>query len=290
MIENHISATGAALFVVAGCAAATTVDQPGDGGSGGSGGSGGAELTGGFGGAGFDCAAGTEFIYLIGQDGYLVRFDPEHVAFTAVGVLHCAPGATPFSMAVGRDGFAWVEYTDLGLYRVDITTAECQPTDYLPSQIGFERFGMGMVASSPESPERLYVADFDGSGIGRLDLGTLVLEFVGAYDAVFGSAELTGTADGRLYGFFPDESPAVFAELDPERGSVLSTTPLPVTAGLAWAFAFWGGDFYLFTAPSGPSRVDRYRPADGSTTFVANVPSVIVGAGVSICAPLEPPQ
>ncbi len=238
----------------------------------------------------YDCAAGTEFIYLIGQDGQLIRFDPENVAFSPIGTLNCPTGDSPFSMTVARDGFAWVEYADMHLYRVDITTAACTPTDYVPNQIGFQRFGMGMVAASPESEETLYVADFDGLGIAKLDRQTLKLELVGAFDQIFGAAELTGTADGRLFGFFPNESPAVIAEIDPGTGSILSVVPQPVTAGLAWAFAFWGGDFYLFTAPEGDmTRVDRYRPSDGTTTFLVNVPSIIVGAGVSTCAPLVPP-
>jgi hypothetical protein len=62
-----------------------------------------------------------------------------------------------------------------------------------------------------------------------------------------------------------------------------------VDLGGAWAFAFWGGDFYLFTAPGGngtSSLVTRYRPSDGSVTQVAMAPGVtIVGAGVSPCAP-----
>ena len=62
--------------------------------------------------------------------------------------------------------------------------------------------------------------------------------------------------------------------------------------GRGWAFAFWGGDFYLFTCPfSGPtqsctsSRVTRFRPGDKSITQVGSYRGIIVGAGVSTCAP-----
>jgi len=58
-----------------------------------------------------------------------------------------------------------------------------------------------------------------------------------------------------------------------------------VPQGNGWAFAFWGGDFYTFTAPSGNTVVTRYRPSDGSITQVAQMQSIIVGAGVSTCAP-----
>jgi hypothetical protein len=73
---------------------------------------------------------------------------------------------------------------------------------------------------------------------------------------------------------------------------VISEHALPsVQIGDAWAFAFWGGDFWLFTSPTGPtSKVDRYRPSDGTTTtMIPDTGIKIVGAGVSTCAPVVPP-
>jgi hypothetical protein len=53
-----------------------------------------------------------------------------------------------------------------------------------------------------------------------------------------------------------------------------------------WAFAFWGGDFYTFTAPGDTSTVvQRFRPSDGTVVQVASLSLVVVGAGVSTCAP-----
>ena len=60
-----------------------------------------------------------------------------------------------------------------------------------------------------------------------------------------------------------------------------------IDQGQGWAFAFWGGDFYMFHAPNGNSIVTRYRPSDDSLTQVATLPSIIVGAGVSTCAPQQ---
>jgi hypothetical protein len=58
--------------------------------------------------------------------------------------------------------------------------------------------------------------------------------------------------------------------------------------GSGWAFAFWGGDFWVFTAPAGDSRITRFRPSDGSvTTVVDSLGAIIVGAGVSTCAPAK---
>ena len=60
----------------------------------------------------------------------------------------------------------------------------------------------------------------------------------------------------------------------------------------SYAFAHWGGQFYIFQTTEDQvgaltSRVARMNPADGSlTTVVASSPYQVVGAGVSTCAPL----
>ena len=67
---------------------------------------------------------------------------------------------------------------------------------------------------------------------------------------------------------------------------MLAQTNLPIgDVNDAFAFAFWGGDFWIFTGMGGPSDVNRFRPADGTTTTPTKHPSTIVGAGVSTCAP-----
>jgi hypothetical protein len=63
-------------------------------------------------------------------------------------------------------------------------------------------------------------------------------------------------------------------------------TPPGIDIAGGWAFAFWGGDFYTFTAPSGNTLVQRYRPSDGSVVTVSSLAGrQVVGAGVSTCAP-----
>jgi hypothetical protein len=106
-----------------------------------------------------------------------------------------------------------------------------------------------------------------------------------------GWPELTGTGDAKLWAFYPDTSPPLVAQLDKSTGTELSRLPLPALAGMptAWAFAFWGGDFWIFlergTDPS--TSVYRVRGQDGSfSTAIANTGRSIVGAGVSTCAPI----
>ena len=69
------------------------------------------------------------------------------------------------------------------------------------------------------------------------------------------SAELTGTGDARLFGFFTS-TPVEVGQLDKGSAQVISSTPLPaVEVPMAWAFSFWGGDFYLYTATFGETTV-----------------------------------
>ena len=76
--------------------------------------------------------------------------------------------------------------------------------DRVPSQTS-----SSIKTSAGSSNETLYVADTDesgtsGRGLGKIDLTTLTLTRVGDYSGALRGlgAELTGTGDGRLFGFF----------------------------------------------------------------------------------------
>ncbi|HEY4121492.1 MAG TPA: hypothetical protein VGM56_26685 [Byssovorax sp.] len=241
-----------------------------------------------------DCAEETKLVYVVSQERGFYSFDPSTLTFTQVGVLHCPdPGAQPFSMAVDRNGVAWVLYSDSEIFAVDIKTAACTATSF-HSQGPFSSFGMGFTTNGATSTqETLYLANYTGAGLGKLDTTNMVVSAVGPYDQVHASAELTGTGDGRLFAFF-ETTPIQIGEIDPTNAHVLSLAPQPgVMIGSAWAFAFWGGSFWLFTNPSGGgSRVTNYDPTTMTTQVV--LPNVggfsIVGAGVSTCAPVVPPH
>jgi hypothetical protein len=130
-------------------------------------------------------------------------------------------------------------------------------------------------------------------GLGRIDPTTFQLTKVGDFVPDIARAELTGTGDGRLFAFYTkgitNGPPSFIGEIDTTTAAVVAETSLPtVDQGRGWAFAFWGGDFYMFTGPDvGGSDVTRYRPSDGSVNVVATLPTRIVGAGVSTCAPSQ---
>jgi hypothetical protein len=245
-----------------------------------------------------ECAADTQQIYVVTRESDLYRFAPQTRAFKRVGSIDCAGanGATPFSMAVDRHGTAWVLFNDGHLYTVSTVDARCSSTAYAPDQSNFHTFGMAYVSDTTGgNTETLYVADYDAKGLARIDPTQLKLTFIAPYSGFSAAGELTGRGDARMFAFFNKTatvSDVRVAEIDPKTASILTTHTLAgLDVGSGWAFAHWGGDFWLFTAPGGSSQVTQYSfDKDTSTTVAQDLGFVIVGAGVSTCAPLAPPK
>ncbi len=238
-----------------------------------------------------DCPVGETYIYLITTSYELYAFYPPDNRFIFIGKIQC-PGqgsTTPFSMAVDRKGVAYIVYNDGRLFRVSTLTAACVATTYTPNQLGATTFGMGFSSDQGGTTESLYVAtDQDTKFLGKIDTKAYTLNKVGNFSSTIGRAELTGTGGGGLYAFYDDGVSAYIGQIDKTNAKLTGESKLQgVQMGQGWAFAFWGGDFYLFTAPSGQSLVTRYRPSTNSVVEVARLSSVIVGAGVSTCAPQE---
>jgi hypothetical protein len=235
-----------------------------------------------------------QYVYVVTESAHLYSFHPSTASFALIGTIHCQPYATPFSMAVDRKGVAYVVYSDGELYRVSVASASCEPTPWTAGDQGFVQFGMGYSTDMGGPSEKLYVASsglMDPTGVstmlGWIDTQTFAPHPIGYLGDP--GTELTGTGDGRLYGFFQGEgvSAAHLVQLDKNSAAQLHDTLLPgVTLGSGWAFAFWGGDFWFFTAPSDHSVVTRFIPSTSEIKVVAEIPSeIIVGAGVSTCAP-----
>lgn len=241
------------------------------------------------------CPLETQYVFTIDNSGKLYRFDPPTSTFTFVGTIQC-PGAI-YSMAIDRKAFAYVLQLDGRLMKVDTRDASCTPTSFVPGQQGFSvNFGMGFSTNAAGSEdETLFVSSSDPAtaGLAKIDTSSLLLTKLGAYDALKARAELTGTGDGRLFGAF-EGSPYVVAEIDKSQAQIKSQAPqepikYPPNAS-NFAFAFWGGEFYLFVGPGTSTDVFKYDPASGATTKVNSVSFVIVGAGVSTCAPTTKPK
>jgi hypothetical protein len=135
--------------------------------------------------------------------------------------------------------------------------------------------------------ETLFIANF--FDVATLDTNTWRVD---AFGGVASQPELTGTADGELWAFLPLESPAELVELNKSTGARLRTMRLPdfPSAGDidAFAFAGWGGSFWLFVREYGMGRsTDIYRvdPGPNMVRVATDIGFDVVGAGVSTCAP-----
>lgn len=256
------------------------------------------------------CAEPTQFVYVVTTHSNLYRFWPPTLSFELVGHLDCPTTWTPMSMAIDRNATAWVLYQDQVVYRVDLANGKCVESGYNAAHelgIPFGYFGMAFTAdtASPEG-ETLFVreAAFYDAGsdpgvrrLGRFDTGSATVAPIGEGSGA--NADLAGTGDGRLFGFekVPGSDGAdatgTLAEYDTATGARIAVTDLAgVTIGAAWAVAAWGGDVYLFSSGNdGKTRVVRYDPeAETVEVVVPKVGFEVIGAGVSACAPIDPPK
>lgn len=276
-------------------------DGSGDGGADGSGEGGGTDGSGEGGGDGAtdepapadDCEGVEDQIYVIDKDTEVIYlFDPATLALSTVGELDCGSWSQPASMGVGRDGFAYVRYSDQSLYEVELATLSCRATSYSDRTTGFGAFGMGYATDSATTwRDQLYIAN--GRQLASLDTATMRLTTVASMPS---QSELTGNAEGELWAFLPLESPAELRRIDQFTGTVAETLrisgfPTPTDID-TFAFAAWGGELYAFVRVYGVgSSTDVYRvESSGRLTRVATRIGInVVGAGVSTCAPTSAP-
>lgn len=245
------------------------------------------------------CSSASQLIYLVDSNNSFISYDPGTSTFTNIGTLNCAPVATPFSMAVSRDAVAYVLYSNHKVYAVSTSDASCSPTPWVMNQMGFEEFGMGFVSDvAGGTAETLYIAGGSATGIGsgsstlgRIDVSAWSVSTIGALD---GSPELTGNGLAELWGFFPDTQPMAVRQLDRDTGARVQEWDVSSinTGGggraQAWAFAYWGGRYYMFYQGPGASSTGIYTLTPDTNEVVpvmTNTGRHIVGAGVSTCAP-----
>ena len=236
-----------------------------------------------------DCDHTSDLIYVLSRDdSALYLFDPDALTFSSLGRLSCGTSASPGSMAVSRDGQVFVRLSDNTLYAVDLATMACTRTAYSDRSTGFDSFGMGYATDDADTwRDQLYVANEER--VGRLDTETWEITPIASMPS---QSELTGNAAGELWAFLPLESPAQLIEVDKDDGARLNTLRLPrfpsATDIDTFAFAGWGGSFYLFVRVYGMGEsTDVYRvQSDGTMEVVLeDVGFDAVGAGVSTCAP-----
>jgi hypothetical protein len=226
------------------------------------------------------------------------------------------PGpATPFSMGVDRNAVAWVLFSSGEIFKVSTADASCmgnsgyQPGPDGNAQNGMEVFGMGFVTDAVGgNTEKLYIGGGDitatpGGKFARIDptnpatatvLGNL--PSTGEF-----SPELTGTGAAELFGFYPGSSTAFVQAISKTNGAATGqmwSIPGGLGGGAqkvvrAWAFAQWGGIFYIFVTTDDDGLgtnlnsmvISINKMTNAEKTELQNLPYMIVGAGVSTCAP-----
>ena len=261
---------------------------------------------------------GIDDIYVLDDANVLRRFDPRRLAaaqdpFSMIGPLACPAGpsvpgwsvpgpATPYSMAVDRAGTVWVLYSSGEIFRTSTaSTASCTNSGYTPRQNGMDVFAMAFVTdASGGDTEKLFLGGGDvnatpGGTLAVVDPTTLVATPVGHLpnQGEF-SPVLTGTGAGTLIGFYPGMATAFVQQVSKTTGAAVGqqySFPGGLGSPLdAWAFAQWGGSFFVFATVNGTSTLRVIDPSTAQiTTALPTVPYVSVAAGVSTCAPSSLP-
>ena len=241
-----------------------------------------------------DCPdAGSTLVYVISAENDLYSFYPPTLGFTKIGKIAC-PNAksTPYSMAVDRLGTAFSVFADGTLWQISTANAACKSTTYVPSPQGtpFYNFGMGFVGT--QTTDTLFVCDanfnnVNSKGLATIDTTSFKRTFIADFQPELPRCELTGTGDGRLFAFcLVTSGGSEIAEIDPATAKIIAVNTLKTgNVNDAFAYAFWGGYFWIFHGPGGTTTVVQYDPVTFSETNVTSIAETIVGAGVSTCAP-----
>jgi hypothetical protein len=160
---------------------------------------------------------------------------------------------------------------DAGATLIYVISSDSNLMSFYPPTATFTMIGPVMCGSDIGSE----------SSLASIDTTTFALHVIGVFNPPIEEPELTGTGAGDLFAFDNVGAGSAIGRVDKTNAQLTEQSALAgVNQGTAYAFAIWGGDFYTFTQPVGPTIVTRFRPTDGSIVQVAESPRVIVGAGV----------
>ena len=268
------------------------------------------------------CDERAKSIYLVSRQGEgnpakLVRFEPASKTFTEVGEIVCEGETTqPYSMGVRRDGTAEMVFASGHIHYVSTLDASCTPSAWPTTGVNnYKLFGMGyasdeaggdtetlFLGASPDTKETdaILMARLAKANVQAAEATPLATSFP-SY-----TPELTGNGKGELWGFRPAYTyyrpppaagtpdgphPAAVFRFNKADGSVAEKFELPSLPDFsAFAFAHWGGRYYIFLGSNGGStNVWEFDPETGGVvSYVPNTGLNVVGAGVSTCAPVVP--
>lgn len=234
------------------------------------------------------CAPGTELsAFLVSETGSFYHFDPNTLATELLGSLDCpSPGGAPFTMAVSRDGFALVEFSNGRIFRVDTTTLACTPTPYVDGQLGMPS-NVGIATWNTASGERLlvYGCKFTATGCSPLlasaDLTSFTLLPIGEVSPNPDEGyppDIKTDAFGRL---FACDAAGQLLQIDPSNAMLLGKDKTGLAAGSDLAVLTWNSQIFFFTQSQG--TITRYDLATKQLVTLGSVGTPIVGAGAVPC-------
>jgi hypothetical protein len=257
------------------------------------------------------CGASGSIMYLLEETGVLRTFDPALAPtgspFRNIGPIVCTlTGGTawtgPVDMGMDRTGVVWINGNQGHLFQWDPGRGRCRETMYQGGQGGFTKMSLAFVGRA-DGTETLFVVDnangpasASGQGLATIDLMTLRLMLLANFAAPLTGrvAELAGTENGHLYGFFFG-SQSWIAEIDPSNAQLLWNTPLPLPSvgsgptHVVVAAALWGTVLYFFitnTAVAPSADVYAFDLTTRQTRPVlSQIGFNVTGAVVRMCGP-----
>jgi hypothetical protein len=234
------------------------------------------------------CSEESRLVYVVDTSNTLRRFNPPSQTFETAGIINCQSGGSPYALSVSRDDRVFVLYhasfSCVGINAVNALDATCLGlTAFDCGEDGFDLFGMGTATAGPGSTEdTLYIGSTET--LGSLDTETWEVTPIGPVENL---PDMSGNANGELWAYFAWTDPPRVSRLDKDTAIEVETIPLPsLSSSGSFAFATWGGDFYLFY-DAGTGSSDVFRIHDGALeTYMEDIGFEIVGADSSTCAPV----
>lgn len=249
--------------------------------------------------AGDDCSDTAKRIYVFssaqtGDAGYkppaLYSLEPLAKKITFIGNLGSnlgSFGVTPVAISILRDGISgYVSDGAHRLWKVSLADGTVDPTpvmDFVAAGGKSSDNYMIALVGDGKGHDTLYAQGYSKTFF-KVDPTAGTLTSIGALPRL---CDLTGTNDGRLFGFCDDKT---VKQIAPDVAEAIASDPVPKWKS-TWAIAFWGGEYWLFFGDrNSPSELHRYDPVTKTSTPWMNATELggimIPGAGVSTCAPL----
>jgi len=244
------------------------------------------------------------------QEGVLMTFDPDTLAFASLGRIGCGRTDTPNGdIAVDRGGQLFLPFGACGtnltpdLFRIDVRTGDCVWTGPLNKCVGV----LAYAASTTRAGESMYLLSLRFTG-GQYGNDLLYLSTLDVVNSSMGIAPLQFPIDGGgLDALLADGTGELYAAYSQMDGQGLWIGPVDTSTAVVsekWSVPFqwsgnvpfsgivcWRGDYYMFVSSvdNASTQVMRFSPSNGTLTQVAELDAWVIGAGVSICGSMVTP-